>query len=233
LTNSFTDKILDTFPSGFVILMITAGIILSLTSPIWFIIQKLLPSIFQIQPLTDTVATYGLLLAFSFIIGIPALLLEASIIGDKGLNHKIKTLPRTIKNYIFKPSENANQEEKEPTFLTIPFSKWLVENNLHWKVLNLSVKNTLINGLVLGFQISVIMNFFLWLAKDNSSPLSALLTNLPYISNIHGWWGSDATLATIVVFVCLLLYNHFLWRPEFKSIREKMEKDYEATKKKT
>ena len=210
-----TDKFLELFPVNLVIITLSSGIVLLLLSPLRFLVPSWVSNPFEMGTPQDTLSSFAIIIVCSFVLGIPFYLATKSIVGNSGLNHQvhlgfIKAISLIKK---LKKSSNATKvtESSEPQKdkgLPANFYKWIKDKNYGEYYHFLVVKNAIINGLLIGFEFASIMNLFQLLLRF--SMFNALLF---FLSSIG--------------FALLVVYNRCDWRPELKTNRDDLIREFE------
>jgi hypothetical protein len=210
-----SDKFLELFPATLVIITLTSGIVLLLLSPFRLVVPSWVSNPFEIGTPQDTLSSFAVIIFCSFALGIPFYLATKLIVGNYGLNHLVRL---GFKKAVFRikrirKSSNATNvtESSEPQKdkeLPAKFYKWIKDNNYSEFYHALVVKNAIINGLLIGFEIALIMNF----------------VQLFWRFSMFNVW---LLILSVVSVVLLWVYNRWDWRPELKKNRDDLIKEFE------
>ena len=207
MASNVPDKLMETLPKSFLIVIILSGLILCLSSPVWLVIKNWLSGLAPQQSLTDTISGFAILLGFSLVAGIAALILETPLVGDDGFYHNVNIL---IKGG--KPQGNPHQKGDTKFLWQITFYSWLHEQGCPKYLEDLNLKNAIVNSLILGFTLSFFLNLI---------TLPLLLAAQSYVN-----WGIVATYITLVTSLSLLYYNKKYWQPEKKAVLAPISEEF-------
>ena len=216
LTASVPDKFLDILPKSFLILVILGGFVIASTSPILLIIEKWLPNPLSIN---ETISSIAIILSSSIVAGIPVILLETPIVGDKGLYS-------IMGKKIHKSDASRKELEKDPTkpnfgfMMKVGFYGWLNQNGCMKFLDQLNLHNSIVNALIVGFTVSSILNLIGVPILVIFNPIMNWVTLNPVMEVI-------ITVLTVIVLVVLVEYNRRWWKPERDRLLSEIGEEYQ------
>jgi hypothetical protein len=210
------DKLMDSLPKAFLVVIIFSGLVICVGSPFWLLIRNWLPQLMNSQSLENTISAIAILLVCSLVAGIGGFLFETPLLGDNGFYHWLRN------KLVSKEKREVTPQGDETKYLwLVSFHNWLYSNGCPQFLDDMHLKNAIINALIVGFSVSLGLNIV-------ALPYF-FLVSYPYD------WSVTAIPINALCLVSLLYYNTVYWKPEkqakLKPLAEEFQKFIEEKEK--
>jgi hypothetical protein len=94
-----SEKVIDIFPPAYILFMIISGVIILEISPLHFLVPNNILYPFTDSDATNVLSSFAVIGISAISIGIISYLLDPYIIGNKGINTRLKILFQKIRNF--------------------------------------------------------------------------------------------------------------------------------------
>jgi len=223
---------MDIFPPAHIILMLISGTIVFELSPLHFWVPKIVLDPFLNNIATDILSGLGIIGVSAFAIGIVLILLDSLVFGNKGINVNAKIITQNIMKKLRLRTEKPDSTTSEPevTIRRIGFYHWMREKGYNGYYDFFVVRDFVIRGFLLGFEISFIANLFFLILLADSCLISVklfipLVLFETFLRETIGF-----CIFSSLFFALFYFYDKKLWRTSYHQAIQPIIDEYNLKK---